>query len=129
MFLNTSFLYPPTKNLFCGENMEKNPAQSILMKTVGEIRAVEEKHDHVIEHAKAEADKVLRSAREKLAEEREKMEDEITDYKNARLKEGRALIEKDAERILDKARHDGEGMKKKRMAGSKLLPIAISMLE
>jgi vacuolar-type H+-ATPase subunit H len=109
--------------------MEKNPGQSVLMKTVGEIRAVEEKHDHAIEHAKAEADKILRNAREKLAEEREKMEDEITGYKNARLKEGRASIEKDAERILDKARHDGEGMKKKRMASSKLLPIAISMLE
>ncbi|MEM2949073.1 MAG: hypothetical protein QW590_03455 [Candidatus Bilamarchaeaceae archaeon] len=108
--------------------MEKNPGQSVLMKTIEDIRNAEEKYDSILSASKEEAEKILRNAREKIAEERVKMEEEITAYKNRQLKDGREAIEQEVERILEKAKKEGEAIRKKRADEKKLISIAVSLL-
>ncbi|VVC01157.1 Uncharacterised protein [uncultured archaeon] len=109
--------------------MEKHNDQSALMKTVDEIRAVEEKHDRIIASAKDEAEKILRNAREKIVEEREKMEDENIAFKNERLKEGRNLIEAEVEKILDKAKEEGAKLKKKKLDKKTMHSLGLATLK
>jgi vacuolar-type H+-ATPase subunit H len=57
------------------------------------------------------------------------MEEEITAYKNEKLKKGRDEIEKEVGEILKKAGSEGEKLKKKKLESKKLYSISISMLK
>ena len=109
--------------------MEKHTGQSVLMKTVDEIRSTEERHDQIIATAKENAEKVLRSAREKIADEKAKMGEELTVFKNKKLAEGKSTIERDVDSIIEKAKKEGESLKKKKLAKKELLSAGLSLLK
>ena len=108
--------------------MEKNPAQSVLMKTVGEIRSAEEKYDSVISEAKGEADKILRKAKEELAKEKASVKEEITKYKNEKLKSGKTSIEKDVKKTIEKAKDEADKIKAKKLAKTKVISVGKSFI-
>jgi len=109
--------------------MEKHPDQSALTKTINEIKTIEEKRERIIAAAKEEAEKILRTAKENIAEERAKMEEELVAYKNEQLKKGRGDIEKEVNKILSDAKAKAEQLKKKKVEEKKLQKIALSLFE
>lgn len=109
--------------------MEKHSEQSDLIKTIDEIKAVEEKHDRMVAAAKEEAEKILRKAKEKIAEERIKMEEELTAYKNEKLKSESRAIEEEIGEILSKAKRESEQLRKKKADAKKLEKIYLSLFE
>lgn len=112
-----------------GVLMEKHSDQLALMKSIKEIREVEEKRERLILSAKEEGEKILREAKEKIATERAKMEEELVNYKNEELKKGRADIERQVEEVLAKAKKEAEVLKKKKVDKNKLEKIALSVFE
>jgi len=122
-----TFLYYIQATCF-GVTMEKNPAQSVLMKTVGEIRSAEEKYDSVISEAKEEADKVLRKAKEELAKEKAAVKEEITKYKNEKLKSGKTSIEKDVKKTIEGAKDEADKIKAKKLPKTKVISIGKSFI-
>ncbi len=109
--------------------MEKHSEQPDLIKTIDEIKAVEEKHDRMIAAAKEEAEKILRKAKEKIAEERIKVEEELTAYKNEKLKSESRAIEGEIAEILSKAKRESEQLRKKKADAKKLEKIYLSLFE
>lgn len=109
--------------------MEKHSDQSALVETIDEIRAVEEKRERMIAAAKEEAEKILRKAKEKISDERMKIEEEMTAYKNVKLKGGSQEIEKEIAEILAKAKMESEQLKKKKADVKKLKEIYLSLFE
>jgi len=103
--------------------MEKNPAQSVLMKTVGEIRSAEEKYESTISEGKEEADKVLRKAKEELAKEKAAVKEEITKFKNEKLKSGKGGIEKDVKKTIEAAKEEGDKIRAKKLPKAKVVSI------
>ncbi len=95
--------------------MHENPSHSVFMKTVEEIRSAEEKSDKTLTSAKEKADKILRKAKEEIADENAAAQDELTKYKNERLKEGKAEIDKEVQKTLDKAKDNAAGIRKKQL--------------
>lgn len=85
-----------------------------FMKTIKEIRDAEEEYDRLINSAKEKADKIMREARERTMEERLKSDEELVAYKNERIRKGSKDIESEVEKIVAKAKDEGE-----RMAGKK----------
>ncbi|HSB46989.1 MAG TPA: hypothetical protein VLD37_03175 [Candidatus Bilamarchaeum sp.] len=85
-----------------------------FMKTVKEIREAEEEYDRLINSAKEKAEKTVREAREKSLEERTKSEEDITAYKNERLRKGSKAIEEEVEALLSKAKDDAGKVSKKK---------------
>jgi len=109
--------------------MEKHPDQSALTKTINEIKTIEEKREKITAAAKEEAEKILRTAKENIAAERAKMEEELVAYKNEQLKKGRGDIEKEVNKILSDAKAKAEQLKKKKVEEKKLQKIALSLFE
>lgn len=87
---------------------------SDFMKTVQEIRSAEEEYDHLISEAKQKADAILRKAREQVLKERRKAHDAATAHKNERLKSGSDGIEREVDKILEKAKSEADGIRKKK---------------
>jgi len=108
--------------------MNENPTHSVIMKTVGEIRTAEEQYDKIISDAKSKSDSILRKAREEIADENAKMKEEITKFKNEKLRSGKSGIEKDVGKTIDKAKSDAETVKSKKMNKTKLLAIGKSFM-
>jgi vacuolar-type H+-ATPase subunit H len=88
------------------------------MKTIKEIRDAEEEYDRLINSAKEKADKIMREARERTMDERRKSDEEITAYKNDRLRKGSKDIESEVEKIVAKAKDEGEKVGKKKPEAS-----------
>lgn len=86
-----------------------------FMKTVKEIRDAEEEYDRIMNSAKEKADNVMREAKEKIAEERMKSEDELVSFKNERIRSGSEEIDVEVEKILAKAKKEGESINKKKL--------------
>ena len=108
--------------------MQENPAHSVIMKTVGEIRTAEEQYDKKISEAKEKSDSILRKAREEIAGENARMKDEITKFKNEKLKAGKNSIEKDANKTIDEAKGDAEAIRSKKASKAKLVAIGKSFI-
>ncbi|MDD5172313.1 MAG: hypothetical protein PHF60_04740 [Candidatus ainarchaeum sp.] len=85
-----------------------------FMKTIKEIRDAEEAYDRLIISSKEKADKIVREAREKIAEERMKAEEETVAFKNDSLRKGSKEIEAEVEKILADAKEDGAKVGKKK---------------
>ncbi len=88
--------------------MHQASEQPEFMKTVKEIKDAEEAYDRLIASAKEKADKLVRDAKEKSMEERAKGDEEITAFKNERLRKGSKDIESEVEKLLADAK-DGAG--------------------
>lgn len=102
-----------------------------FMKTIKEIRDAEEEYDRLINSAKEKADKILREARERTMEERLKGEEELVAYKNERLRKGSKDIESEVEKIVGKAKEEGEKTSRKKLdaaAAPKLIKEFLSSL-
>jgi len=108
--------------------MEKNPAQSVLMKTVGEIRSAEDKYESTISEAKEKADSILRKAKEEIAKEKAAVKEEITKFKNEKLKAGKNSIEKDVKKTIEEAKDNAEKIKSKKLAKPKIVSIGRSFI-
>ncbi len=94
--------------------MHQNSEHPEFMKTIKEIRDAEEEYDRLINSAKEKADKILREARERTMEERLKSDEELVSYKNERLRKGSKDIESEVEKIVDKAKGEGEKISAKK---------------
>ena len=88
------------------------------MKTVREIRDAEEEYDHIIDSAKAKAEKTVREAREKVLDERRKGEEELVAFRNESLRKGSKEIEGEVEAILKKAKDDAAKVGRKKPESS-----------
>lgn len=108
--------------------MQENPAHSVIMKTVGEIRTAEDEYDKKISSAKEKSDSILREAREDIAEENAKMKEEITKYKNDKLRSGKNSIEKDVDKTIEEAKDSAETIRSKKVNKAKLLSIGKSFI-
>lgn len=108
--------------------MQENPAHSVIMKTVGEIRTAEDQYDKKISEAKEKSDSVLRKAREEIAAENAKMKEEITKFKNEKLKSGKSSIEKDVNKTIEEAKDDAEAIRGKKANKAKLVAIGKSFI-
>ena len=84
------------------------------MKTVKEIREAEEAYDRLIAEAKGKADKVLREAKEKSQGERTKSDEDITAYRNERLRKGSKEIESEVDKLLSESKQEAAGLAKKK---------------
>lgn len=94
------------------------------MKTVKEIKEAEEAYDRLIASAREKADKLLRDAKEKSMEERAKGDEEITAFKNERLRKGSKEIEGEVEKLLAGSKEDAgklSGKKADQQAVSRLV--------
>lgn len=108
--------------------MHENPSHSVFMKTVEEIRSAEEKSDRSISDAKEKADKILRKAKEEIADETAAAQEEVTRYKNEKLKAGRTDIEKEVKKTLDKAKENAETVRKKQIDKRSILSLCKSFI-
>ena len=126
MFINISFF--KTSQLVLVFIMQENPAHSVIMKTVGEIRTAEDQYDKKISEAKEKSDSILRKAREDIASENAKMKEEITKYKNEKLKAGKNSIEKDVDKTIEQAKDDAETIRSKKINKAKLPSIGKSFI-
>lgn len=86
-----------------------------FMKTIEDIRTAEKDYDSTITKAKEKAERVMRDAKEKVHEEREKTEKEIVDLKNERLRKGSKGIEADVQKMVDKAEEEAGGISSKKV--------------
>ncbi|MFH0737027.1 MAG: hypothetical protein V1827_06645 [Candidatus Micrarchaeota archaeon] len=84
-----------------------------FMKTIKDIHDAEEEHDRLISSAKERADKIMREAKETVLEERMKANEEVTAFKNERLRAGSKEIESEVERIVAQAKNESGKMGKK----------------
>ncbi len=84
------------------------------MKTVEEIKEAEEAYDRLILSAKDKAGKTLRDAKEKLQEERAKSDEEITAFRNERIRKGSKEIEDEVGKLLSAAKEDAAKLGKKK---------------
>ncbi len=98
-----------------GGSMHQTSEHPEFMKTVREIRDAEEEYDRLIMSAKEKADKTMREAKERILEERMKAEEEITAFKNERLKKGSTEIEAEVGKIVGKAKEEGTEIGKKKL--------------
>ena len=99
-----------------------------FMKTIKEIRDAEEESDRIMNSAKEKADQVMREAKEKIAEERMKSEDELVSFKNDRLRNGSKEIDAEVEKILAKAKKDGESLNKKKLEAKSVTTLVKNFL-
>ncbi len=84
------------------------------MKTIKEIRDAEGEYDRLINSAKEKADKIMREAKERIADQRMKSEEELVAYKNGRLRKGSSEIESEVKKIVEKAKGEGAKVAKKK---------------
>lgn len=84
------------------------------MKTVKEIKEAEEAYDRLIASARDKADKLLREAKEKSQEERAKGDEEMTAFKNERLRKGSKEIESQVEKLLAEAKEGAGKLREKK---------------
>ncbi len=84
------------------------------MKTVEEIKEAEEAYDRLIQSAKEKSGKMLRDAKEKLQEERAKGDEEVTAFRNERLRKGSKEIEDEVGKLLSAARDEAAKLGKKK---------------
>ncbi len=94
--------------------MHQASGQPEFMKTVDEIKEAEEAYDRLIVSAKEKAGKTLRDAKEKLQEERAKGDEEITAYRNERLRKGSKEIEDEVGKLLAAAKEDAGKITRKK---------------
>ena len=75
-----------------------------FMKTIKEIHSAEQEYD-----------RIMNSAKEKIAEERMKGEEELVSLKNELLRSGSKEIDAEVDKILAKAKSEGEKINKKKL--------------
>ncbi len=84
------------------------------MKTVDEIKEAEEAYDRLILSAKEKSAKMLRDAKEKLQEERTKGDEEMTAWRNEKLRKGSKDIEDEVGKLLSAAKEEAAKLGKKK---------------
>ena len=126
MFINISFF--KTTQLVLVLAMHENPSHSVIMKTVEEIKSAEDEYDQVVSQAKEKADSILRKAKEEIADEKASVKDEMTEYKNEKLKAGKNDIEKDVKKTIENAKDGAETISKKKLGKPKVLSIGKSFM-
>ncbi|MEW6748745.1 MAG: hypothetical protein AB1295_03500 [Candidatus Micrarchaeota archaeon] len=94
--------------------MHETPEHPEFMKTIKEIHDAEEEYDRIMNSAKEKADRIMREAKEKIADERMKSEEELVSFKNERLRKGGKEIDSEVDKILAKAKSEGESISKKK---------------
>jgi vacuolar-type H+-ATPase subunit H len=86
-----------------------------FMKTIEDIRSAEKEYESTLTKAREKAEKVLRDAKEKVHDEREKTEKEIVELKNERLRKGSKGIEADVQKMVDEAKDEADGISSKKL--------------
>jgi len=112
-------------------SMRETSENPEFMKTIEEIRSAEEEYDRIIKKAQKESEKILRDAKEKMHEEREKTQESIVEFKNEKIRSGSKEIEGKVESMVKKGKDEGDKIGKKKLAKndvSKLVKNFISNL-
>lgn len=89
--------------------------RSEFMKTVQEIKLAEEESDEILRSAKIQADKILRKAKEDVQNQRAKTDEEVVAMKNRLLEEGSRKIEAEVQTVIEKAKKEADGIRKKKL--------------
>lgn len=86
-----------------------------FMKTIEDIRNAEKEYDSTLSKANEKAERIMRDAKERVHDEREKTEKEITEMKNDKVRKGSKGIETDVQKIVDKAKEEAKGINSKKV--------------
>ena len=90
------------------------------MGTIEEVKKAESEAESARADARKKADRLLLKGREDAEELRVKSEKEITDLKNEMIAKGKKTTDREADKIIEKAREEAQKTKKKK-ADAKLL--------
>jgi len=96
---------------------------SDFMKTVEEIKLSEERAEKIKVDAKEKAEQIMKKGKESVLKIKLETNDETVKVKNKHLKGGEETIETEIKAIVEKARHEGDALKKKRLKKEELLSI------
>jgi vacuolar-type H+-ATPase subunit H len=104
-----------TESTEAAKSAEKRSEEPLFVKTIKEIRSVEEEHDRLINSAKEKAAQTIREAKEKALQERTKGEEDAVALKNSELKKGSKQVEAEVQEILAKTKEEGAKISRKKM--------------
>ncbi len=102
--------------------------QSDFTKTVKEIKNAEDEYDNRIVMAKQKAEDIIKKARESAVQERMAKNDEITSFKDKRLKEGSKEIEAKIDEIVGTAKEEAKKINKKKLDSTGVSKLAKEFL-